>query len=386
MKLQLTMRAPGRRLYLDWLRALIVFWLIPFHAARIYDVWSPYYVKSDQLSLGLSIFIGFFYAWGMELLFVVAGQASWHALRRRSRSRYLRERFHRLFVPALFGMLTLVPFMAYLGMFAHTGVLEPPLRFYAQFWRFWVPGDPYAGAFTLGHLWFILYLFGFALLSPPIARALHSERGRRSVGTLAAWLSAPGMILLLAAPVALTTLTPWVGGNSPVYYFTFYLLGFGLTIDERFNAAIDRSLLPALIGGVLLTPLIITAYALPASVPDGALYIKLVGVAQALNSWCWVIAVIGLARRYANRAHPLLRYANRVAFPYYFLHEPIVVLCGLVVIMLGVGVWAGVLLSALSALLITLGSYELLIRRMPGLRYLFGGHARAQRSDALKPT
>jgi surface polysaccharide O-acyltransferase-like enzyme len=383
MELPRTTRTPGRRLYLDWLRNFIVFWLIPFHAARIYDVWHPYYVTSDQSSLALSVFFGFFYAWGMELLFVVAGQASWYALGRRSRGRYLRERFHRLFIPALFGLLTLAPLMAYLGAYAHTGVFEPPLRFYAQFWRFWEPGDSYAGAFTLGHLWFIFYLFGFALLSPPIARALRSDNGRRSVGALAAWLARPGLILLLAAPVALTTLTPWLGGNSPVYYLTFYLLGFALAIDDRFNTAIDRSLPAALILGLLLMPFGFYGYAQLALVPAGPLQYELIGLGQALNSWCWVIAAIGIARRYANRAHPLLRYANRAAFPYYFLHEPVVVLCALVVVRLGLDVWAGFLLISLSALLITLGSYELLIRRLPTLRYLFGAHAPAQpRSDA----
>lgn len=37
MELPRTTRAPGRRLYLDWLRIVIVFWLIPFHTARIYS-------------------------------------------------------------------------------------------------------------------------------------------------------------------------------------------------------------------------------------------------------------------------------------------------------------------------------------------------------------
>lgn len=368
MELPLTTHASRRRIYLDWLRALAVFLLIPFHAARVYDVWHPYYVQSGYLSLTLSVLFGFFYAWGMELLFVVAGQASWHALGRRSRLCYLRERVHRLFIPALFGMLTLAPLMAYLGAFAHTGALEPPLPFYAQFWRFWEAGDPYAGAFTLGHLWFIVYLFGFALLSPPLAQALRSPPGQRSVGALAAWLKRPGMILLLAAPVAFTTLAPWVGGNSPIYYFTFYLLGFALAIDERFNQAIDRSLLPALILGILLMPFGFYGYAQLTLVPDGPLQHELIGLGQALNSWCWVIAAIGIARRYANRTHPLLRYANRAAFSYYILHEPIVVACALVVTRLDIPLGAGYLLISLSALLITLGSYELLIRRRPALR------------------
>lgn len=117
-----------------------------------------------------------------------------------------------------------------------------------------------------------------------------------------------------------------------------------------------------------------SGYTQLAVVPDGPLQHELIGLAQALNSWCWVVAALGIARRYATRSHPLLRYANRAAFPYYFIHEPVVVLCGVIVIRLGVGIWAGFLLITLSALLLTLGSYELLIRRRPAIRYLFGGY------------
>lgn len=363
-------RKPGHRAYLDWLRTFVVFWLIPFHASRIYDVWHPYYVKGEHLSLGLSVVFGFFAAWGMELLFVVAGQASWYALGRRGPRRYRGERVHRLLIPALFGLLVLVPLMAYLGRVSRSGSAESLLGFYARFFRPWEPGDPYGGAFTLGHLWFILYLFGFALASGPIFRALRGARGRRLVGAIASVLVRPGLVLLLAAPVALTALTPWVGQRSPLYYFTLYVLGFGLAMDERFNHAIDRSLPLALALGVALIPAVFASYTQLAS-PDLALQ-GLLAAGLAVGSWCWVIAAIGLARRYADRDHPLLRYAYEASLPYYILHEPVVVALGLAAARVGLDLWPGFLLISLGALAITVGLYELLIRRLPALRYLFG--------------
>lgn len=202
------MSLPAHQPSLDWLRSFVVFWLVPFHAARIYDVWHPYYVKSTQLSLGLSVVFGFFAAWGMELLFVVAGQASAYALDQRGPRHYRGERLRRLGLPTLVGMVVLVPAMAYLGQIGHAGAGGSFFSFYAQFWRFWAPGDPYGGAFTLGHLWFIVYLFGFALVSAPLVRVLQGGAGRRARNILVPILARPGGVLLLAAPVALTALIP----------------------------------------------------------------------------------------------------------------------------------------------------------------------------------
>jgi glucans biosynthesis protein C len=357
---------------LDWLRSFVVFWLIPFHAARIYDVWHPYYVKGAQLSLGLSLVFGFFAAWGMELLFVVAGQASAYALSQHGPRRYRGERLRRLGLPMLVGMLVLVPAMAYLGQIWHTGVADSWLGFYAQFWHFWAPGDPYGGGFTLGHLWFIVYLFGFALVSAPIVRVLQGGAGRRACNALMPVLTRPGGLLLLAAPVALTALIPWPGARSPLYYLTLYGLGLGLALDERSNAGIDRSLLPALILGVALTPLSFTAPLQSGLAPLGLVVRDLAAAGLAVASWCWVIVALGLARRYVSQEHRLLRYTREATLPYYILHEPVVVALGLAVVRRNLGLWPGFVLITLGALVITLGLYELLIRRLPALRFLFG--------------
>jgi len=46
-----------RRYDIDWLRIIVILLLFPFHSARIFDFWEPNYVKSADLSWGLSWFI-----------------------------------------------------------------------------------------------------------------------------------------------------------------------------------------------------------------------------------------------------------------------------------------------------------------------------------------
>jgi glucans biosynthesis protein C len=46
--------SPERRYDLDTLRVLVVLLLIPFHSARVFDVFDPFYVKNPETSGALS--------------------------------------------------------------------------------------------------------------------------------------------------------------------------------------------------------------------------------------------------------------------------------------------------------------------------------------------
>ena len=111
------MAETNRRYDIDWLRILVVVSLIPFHTARIFDFWEPNYVKNGDLSAGLSFLIAFLAVWNMPLLFLLAGSASGYALEFRSGTAYLKERFKRLFIPLVFGVLVIVPPQAYIARF-----------------------------------------------------------------------------------------------------------------------------------------------------------------------------------------------------------------------------------------------------------------------------
>jgi len=48
------MRVLERRCDIDWLRVLAVLVLIPFHTARIFDIWEPFYVSSQKVGARVS--------------------------------------------------------------------------------------------------------------------------------------------------------------------------------------------------------------------------------------------------------------------------------------------------------------------------------------------
>ncbi len=95
-------------------RDMAVLLLIFFHIAMIFAAWERWHVRSEQLSVGLEWFVVFVHQWHMPLLFLLAGASTYYALFFRTPRQYVSERFKRLFLPLLFGILVIVPPQVYI--------------------------------------------------------------------------------------------------------------------------------------------------------------------------------------------------------------------------------------------------------------------------------
>ena len=180
----------------------------------------------------------------MSLLFLLAGAASWFAFGHRSGRQYAGERFKRLLIPFVFGVLVIVPPLT-LDRLHHPsrgvplvlGVLAPVLHDSTRV------SEGYAGGFTPGHLWFILFLFVFSLIGLPLFLWLHNRGGRRLVTGLGGLWRNPVWLIVIPA---LVLLLPWfvmeddLSGQSPIGFFPLVILGFLLLGDERIFATIAR--------------------------------------------------------------------------------------------------------------------------------------------------
>lgn len=165
---------PQRRWDIDWLRFLAVLLLFPFHTARIFDIWEEFYARNDQTSKALTFFIGYLNRWHMPLFFLLAGASTWFALRFRSGGVYARERFKRLLVPFIFGVLVLIPPQSYLGLRNHSDYAESFWHWFPNFFQL-IPEDMdgyFLGGHTWGHLWFIAHLFLYSLAALPLLLCL----------------------------------------------------------------------------------------------------------------------------------------------------------------------------------------------------------------------
>jgi len=384
-----------RRYDLDWLRALTVLVLIFFHTGMLFNEWA-WHIKNAQVSVGITIFNAFVGQYQMPLLFMISGAGSWFALGFRSGRQYLGERVRRLLVPLVFGTLFIVPPQIYLERISpphpYSYGLSPLGRFHGSYLQFWprhmFDGGTYpAGNFSWHHLWFLAYLFVFSLLAVPLFTWLRSPRGQARVAALAACCQRPGRLFLLALPlIAIEALLRpiWHGEQNLIndwanfaLYFTCFAYGYLVFSHQGFDRALARHGWPALGLGVA-TFLGAAALALTDHAPGlGYSLPSLLWTAlHVFNSWCWILAWFFLAQRLLNFTHRALPYVNEAVLPVYVLHQTVIVIIGFYLIQWPLPVAAKFPLVGLAALATTLLVYDLLVRRLGPLRFLFGMKAK----------
>jgi glucan biosynthesis protein C len=350
-----------RRNDIDWLRIAAVFMLIPYHTSRIFDIWEDFYVKNSETSVALTGIRAFFDPWGMPLLFVLAGAATWFALRRRTGVQYLRERILRLIIPLLFGLVVIIPPQAYLAWLGQAN--------YGTYWEFlrqyWTMSTGeimgWTGGFTFGHLWFILFLFVFSLIALPIFLHLKGQTGRRAINWLAGLFEKPGFIFLFVIPLWLTEPLPGpiVGLMNPFSYLLLFIIGFVLFADNRFQTGLDRSLWWALgLGTITLATVAVIRFS-GIQFAESSWQSSLRDFLRFFTTWAWVVGALGLAYSYFNRPSNLLPYLNSAAYPFYILHQTIILVIGFIVIRWNIAILTKFLIIAALAFGSTLALYEL---------------------------
>lgn len=369
-----------RRYDLDWLRVLAVLLLIYFHSSAIFyrgDL-GDYYIRNAQPSRILSGFLVFVHQWHMPLFFLISGAGTGFALSFRSPQQYLQERCQRLLIPFVFGILVLVPPNVYLQLLIGPNYHDSYFQFYPHFFNGIRPN----GNFEWAHLWFIAYLFTFSLISLPLLLSLRKpDFWLRS--TLADWVEKPGVILLMALPLAAIegALRPRWAGFQNLYsdwanfclYLLYFIYGYLIYSDERFENAIDRHRVAATGLAIVCMSILLSLWS-AGRIPDRAYSLSyiLYQCFRGCNTWLWVLALLGWARKGLNFNSELLQYANEAAYPVFLLHQPVLATIGFYVVRLDLSIMAKFLLIGTAALLVTIALYELLIRRFNVPRLLFG--------------
>ncbi len=359
-----------RRSDIDWLRVIAVLLLVPFHAALIFipDPNVIMYIKDSVNSVALNRGAGLLHQFHMPLLFFIAGSSSYFALKRRSGRQYLLERLKRLFIPAVFGIVVLVPPMTYITRIAQGSTIN----FWQHFTGFWKinPLDlsGLAGTFTPAHLWFLIFLFVFSLLALPIFMMLKSESCHHSLQKVADLFTPRYMIFLLAVPLALMDFVQIMGDKNPLYYFTVFCLGYLLMTDDRYQHSVDRNATIALVVGIVCEILRQTWH--PKAIEWSSTWVVYNFIGQIVR-WAWLIAIIGFGHRWLNHGSKLLNYLSKAAYPFYLLHLLNVTLFGFVIIQLPLGIAGKYFLIIISSTIVTFFEYEI-VRRIQGLNVLFG--------------
>jgi len=92
---------------------------------------------------------------------------------------------------------------------------------------------------------------------------------------------------------------------------------------------------------------------------------------HGLNTWLWVVVVVGAVRMCLGFENRALRYLRDAVYPTYILHQTVIVAIGFLVVPWELGVAGKFAFIVLASIAVTLTLYELL-RCIGVLRPLFG--------------
>ncbi|MFH0133263.1 acyltransferase family protein [Variovorax sp. VaC1] len=387
--------APHRRHDIDALRALAFLFVILYHVGMYYVADWPWHLKSPHAAEWLQWPMRILNLWRMDLVFLISGVSLGFLSRGQGTWSLLRSRGVRLMLPLAFGMAVIVPYQAYAQGVAN-GLVAPGfgtfLLRYLSMAEPW-PRKAFDGAefgITWNHLWYLPYLFAYTAVIALTLTLWNSAAGqwmRRRFNGLRGWR------LLLLPVVPLLAWTMLLASHFPPthnlvrdfylhsVYFTMFLYGYWMGVDTGVWQELERlrRVSLALAVAVIATLIVLR---IGAKGPASGL---LMDVLRTLYLWLTVTTILGHGHRYLNRPWPWLRWANESVYPWYVLHQTLIIIGVTLLAPLALG---PMLEPALLLALTLLGCWALtdgLIRRSNWLRPLFGLKLRRRAQPTQQP-
>ncbi|MBI4852142.1 MAG: acyltransferase family protein [Acidobacteria bacterium] len=366
---------PSSRHYeLDWLRIIAIVILLFYHVGMAFVSWS-WHIKNQETSTLLEDIMVWFHQWRMPLLLFISGAATYFALGKKSTKKYLSDRVKRLLVPLVFGFFVIVPPQIY----------YEKISLYSSFWDFYPTVYhfiPYPkGSFSWHHLWFIAYLLIFSVIALPLFVFLRKEKSKKLFDLMVKFFSKPGALLTLALPILLSQiiLRPFFPEETHdlihdwayfTFYFSFFLFGYLLCCDIRLWEIIkEQRTLNILMALLTLIPFYIIWFI------DGDWSNTLritYSILKIFIAWFWVIALVGYGQKYLNFENPILIYSSEATYPFYILHQSVIIAIGYYVIQWQLNLWVKYSIITILTFSFCMGLYHLVIKRFNLTRVLFG--------------
>ncbi|MEO1255198.1 MAG: glucan biosynthesis protein, partial [Bacteroidota bacterium] len=95
-------------------------------------------------------------------------------------------------------------------------------------------------------------------------------------------------------------------------------------------------------------------------------------IVKLTNLWAWILTIFGFASQYLNRKSTAVMYANRAVYPFYILHQTIIIIIGFYLYEKDWGLMIKFPIILIGTFVGSFLIYELLIKRIKWLWPLFG--------------
>jgi hypothetical protein len=303
-----------------------------------------WHVKNDELDLGITIIQVFLSGFGMPLFFIIAGMGTFYALGFVKGGLFAKDRLVRLVIPLIVGILTHVSIQVYLEQVSRGNFTGSFFEFYPQYFY------------------------------------LRREENLNKTSKLTEFLIKPGRVFLLAIPlISLELINAFIGdlqfgGWNLFSHFLFYIFGFLFASNNKFKQSIEKNRNVGIIIGTFTGVLLLLVMGIfTDELLDTTFQISdfLFWSLRAINGWCLIIVITGLASKYLNFNHKSRKFLNEIVMPFYVLHQTIIVIIGFYIVSLELSILIKYLIISSLSFVIVIG-LVLIIRKVNILRFLFG--------------
>jgi hypothetical protein len=346
-------------------------------------------IKNEEQSVFLSRIIIWLHQWRLPLLFFIAGVGANFSLTNRKPFSFLGERFVRLFIPLAFAMMFTIPLQVYFEWKQTGKVTASYFEFYPTVWQF----VPYPdGSLTWSHLWFVVYLFVFTVLLWPLFSVMKVGFIQKGIRKLESFFSHPVVIVGLSTvfmiyyfklyikwPEQQNLIADWF---NFIFSITLFFLGFLLSHFPKFWNTCERYRWTFFAASMAAMVVLFTKYYWPLTLPtaqNSSLY--LYGICDSIHIWLLIVSLLGFAKRHLNYSTPFLQYTTPAVYPFYILHQTIIVAAGYFVVQWEVSKALKLFVLIVVCFTSVFLLYEFLIKRFLLTRLLYGLRLRNSKTE-----
>jgi len=289
-----------RRYDIDWLRVIAIGLLLIYHVAIVFQPWGIMigFITSKKPWAALWAPMALLNVWRIPLLFFVSGMGVYLAMRQRTWKQLILERSRRILIPYLFGIVAVVPLASLI-------------------WRYYNHFEPRYDM-SPGHLWFLGNIFVYVVLLAPLFYYLKKNEGGVAARGIRWLLGAPwGLLVVMLVSIAEAMLVrpvPYELYAMTWHGFYLGLLAFFFGYCFMYSGEPFWRMMLTWRWAFLFVSTSLYVIRLFYFELRAPLYLV------AIESDCWVFAVLGFGHRYLKRPSCALSYLSEAVYPIYIVH------------------------------------------------------------------
>jgi glucan biosynthesis protein C len=364
------MDTTSRRYDLDWLRVIAIL-SVYFHHLGMPFNGDDFHIMNSESSKLLDDIMVYFEQFRLPLLFLISGTGTVLAFSKRTWKQFFKERTSRLLIPLFFGILFIVPPQTYFQY----------INEYRSYWQLYTSGQ-----FETNHLWFIENLYIISVLIIPLIIFLKSQNSQglrtwferissNKIGLLLGGLPLIILTVLLKRyyPTGSSSLTNF---SQTFFYTYFFITGILFASSQLFWENLKKYRRFHLITFIISTLLFYSYYFVPNNYIEPYLSLSVRWYIWyslcCLLGWCFVLTLLGYAQVYLNKPSLWLKRMNEAIYPFYILHQTVIIIFGYYIIQLNLNIPVKMIVLFISSFFVIVLLYRFLVYPYKITRVLFG--------------